>query len=133
MGDLVEFPTVNDDQLIAAAALRIDDAEPKLLICADAGMRNKKVIPYKPLVDEALRMAKSPPPHVLIVSRGLDNDLKKTEGRDLDYNTLRKDHENADVPDRPRPVPRPRSSGATMTLATPAIGCQRPCQHCRIT
>jgi len=79
-------------------ALRIDDAEPKLLICADAGMRGKKVIPYKPLVDEALRMAKSPPPHVLIVSRRLDRDLKMVEGRDLDYNTLRKDHENADVP-----------------------------------
>jgi propionyl-CoA synthetase len=79
-------------------ALRIDDAEPKLLICADAGMRGGKVIPYKPLVDEALRLAKSPPPHVLIVSRNLDKDLKKIEGRDVDYTTLRKDHENATVP-----------------------------------
>lgn len=34
-------------------ALRIDDAAPKLLICADAGMRGGKVIPYKPLVDAA--------------------------------------------------------------------------------
>src|SRR3569832_808114 len=71
-------------------ALRIDDAEPTLLICADAGMRYGKIIPYKPLVDEALHMAKPPPPHVLIVSRGLDKDLKKVEGRDVDYGTLRK-------------------------------------------
>ena len=50
-------------------ALRIDDAKPKLLICADAGMRGGKVTAYKPLIDAALAEAKSPPPHVLIVSR----------------------------------------------------------------
>ena len=47
-------------------ALRIDDAEPKLLICADAGMRGGKVIAYKPLVDAACEEAGSPPPHVLV-------------------------------------------------------------------
>jgi len=30
------------------------------------------VISYKPLVDAACRAARTPPPHVLIVSRGLD-------------------------------------------------------------
>jgi propionyl-CoA synthetase len=79
-------------------ALRIDDAKPILLICADAGMRSGKVIPYKPLVDEALRAAGSPPPHVLIVSRGLDKDLQRVAGRDLDYAELRRAHEGADVP-----------------------------------
>ncbi len=79
-------------------ALRIDDAKPKLLIIADAGMRAGKVIPYKPLADEALKLAKTPPPHVLIVSRDLDRDLKKIEGRDLDYATLRRDYENTTVP-----------------------------------
>jgi propionyl-CoA synthetase len=79
-------------------ALRIDDAEPVLLICADAGMRAGKVIPYKPLVDEALRAAHSPPPHVLIVSRGLDKELQYVSGRDLDYAELRRAHEGADVP-----------------------------------
>ncbi len=52
-------------------ALRIDDAKPRLLIAADAGMRGGKVIPYKPLVDQALAEATLPPPHVLIVDRGL--------------------------------------------------------------
>jgi propionyl-CoA synthetase len=79
-------------------ALRIDDAKPVLLICADAGMRAGKVIPYKPLVDEALRAANSPPPRVLIVSRGLDNGLQFVAGRDLDYAELRRAHENAEVP-----------------------------------
>ncbi len=79
-------------------ALRIDDAEPKLLICADAGMRGGKVIPYKPLVDAALAEAKAPPPHVLIVSRGLDPDLRRVEGRDVDYARLRAEHMNDEVP-----------------------------------
>ena len=79
-------------------ALRIDDAKPRLLICADAGMRGGKTIPYKPLVDEALRQARYPPAHVLIVSRGLDADLHREEGRDVDYALLRSAHENAEVP-----------------------------------
>ncbi|TWI08148.1 propionate--CoA ligase [Aerolutibacter ruishenii] len=78
-------------------ALRIDDAEPKLLICADAGMRGGKVIPYKPLVDAACAEASSPPAHVLIVNRGLDADLSRVEGRDVDYATLRTQHEGAEV------------------------------------
>ncbi len=79
-------------------ALRIDDAKPALLICADAGMRGGKVIRYKPLVDEALRNAKFPPARVLIVSRGLDADLPRTSGRDEDYAELRQAHEHAEVP-----------------------------------
>ncbi|HEV7775932.1 MAG TPA: propionate--CoA ligase [Luteibacter sp.] len=79
-------------------ALRIDDAEPKLLIAADAGMRGGKVIHYKPLIDEALREARSPPPHVLVVRRGLDPDMSWIEGRDVDYASLRGRHEQARVP-----------------------------------
>lgn len=79
-------------------ALRIDDAEPKLLICADAGMRGGKVIPYKPLVDAALAEAKAPPPHVLIVSRGLDKGMQRVAGRDVDYAHLRAEHMNDEVP-----------------------------------
>ena len=79
-------------------ALRIDDAEPKLLICADAGMRGGKVIPYKPMVDAALAESTSPPPHVLIVDRGLDPQMTRIQGRDLDYARLRAVHMNAEVP-----------------------------------
>jgi propionyl-CoA synthetase len=79
-------------------ALRIDDAKPRLLICADAGMRAGKIIAYKPLVDEALREARHSPPHVLIVSRGLDKNLRRLPDRDLDYAELRLGHEAAEVP-----------------------------------
>ena len=79
-------------------AVRIDDAEPKLLIMADAGMRGGKAIPYKPLVDAALAQASMPPPHVLVVSRGIDSGLARVAGRDLDYAELREQHEGAEVP-----------------------------------
>jgi propionyl-CoA synthetase len=79
-------------------ALRIDDAKPKLLVCADAGMRAGKLIPYKPMVDEALRLATFATTQVLIVSRGLDAQLRHVAGRDFDYTTLRRAHENAQVP-----------------------------------
>ena len=36
-------------------ASRIDDARPKLIVSADAGMRAGKAVPYKPLLDEAIR------------------------------------------------------------------------------
>ena len=79
-------------------ALRIDDARAKLLICADAGLRAGKTIRYKPLVDEALGLAQFPPEHVLIVSRGLDEQLQRVPGRDLDYADLKAAHAGAEVP-----------------------------------
>jgi propionyl-CoA synthetase len=79
-------------------ALRIDDAQPKLLIAADAGMRGGKVIPYKPLVDAALNEASAPPQQVLIVDRGLDPQMTHVAGRDLDYVELRRAHEGVEVP-----------------------------------
>ncbi|RDZ27686.1 propionate--CoA ligase [Lysobacter silvisoli] len=78
-------------------ALRIDDARPKLLICADAGMRGGKVIPYKPLVDAACAEAAAPPPRVLVVNRGLDPDHDWVPGRDVDYAPLRERHAGATV------------------------------------
>jgi len=79
-------------------ALRIDDARPKLLIAADAGMRGGKVIPYKPMVDAACAEAASPPPKVLIVSRGLDAAMPRIDGRDEDYAALRAQVGDAQVP-----------------------------------
>src|ERR1700682_461764 len=56
----------------ASLAARIDDARPVLMITADGGSRMGKVIPYKPLVDEAITLSKHPPARVLIHRRGLD-------------------------------------------------------------
>jgi propionyl-CoA synthetase len=82
----------------ASLAARIDDAQPKLMISADAGMRGGRAIPYKPLVDEALRLAKHPPLSVIIVNRGIDREMKPVSGRDLDYAALRERHQGEQVP-----------------------------------
>jgi len=79
-------------------ATRIDDAEPKLMISSDAGLRGGKAVLYKPLVDEALRLAQSPPEHVLFVNRGVDPNFALTPGRDLDYAAWRARHMDAEVP-----------------------------------
>ncbi|MET0331499.1 MAG: AMP-binding protein, partial [Dyella sp.] len=79
-------------------ALRIDDAQPKLLIAADAGMRGGKVIPYQALIDAALTQSSSPPAQVLMVNRRLDPDYTPRPGRDLDYLQLRAVHADAEVP-----------------------------------
>ena len=79
-------------------ALRIDDAQPRLLVTADAGIRGGKVIPFLPLVNEALSRAEHPPEKVLVVDRGLAGPLSLHEGRDFDYASLRRAHEDADVP-----------------------------------
>jgi propionyl-CoA synthetase len=79
-------------------ATRIDDAQPKVMITADAGMRGGKAVPYKHLVDESLRLSATPPQKVLIVNRGLDKDMPRIAGRDLDYAELRAQHMNAQVP-----------------------------------
>jgi len=82
----------------ASLATRIDDARPKVMVTADAGMRGGKAVPYKHLVDESIRLAQHPPKAVVIVDRGLDTGMPRTAGRDLDYAALRKQHMDAQVP-----------------------------------
>jgi propionyl-CoA synthetase len=78
-------------------AQRIDDASPKVIICADAGSRAGKVTPYKPLLDKAISLSTRPPEHVIVVDRGLFP-FEPVVGRDLDYAALRAKHESASVP-----------------------------------
>lgn len=52
-------------------ASRIEDAEPKVVVSADAGSRGGKVVPYKPLLDEAIRLSAYKPAAVLLTDRGL--------------------------------------------------------------
>jgi propionyl-CoA synthetase len=78
-------------------ATRIDDAQPKVIISADAGSRAGKAVPYKHLLDEAIALSKSPPQKVVMVNRGLAP-AAVVAGRDLDYAKLRAEHMNAEVP-----------------------------------
>ncbi|HEY1393815.1 MAG TPA: propionate--CoA ligase, partial [Methylibium sp.] len=78
-------------------ASRIDNARPKLIVSADAGSRSGKVVAYKPLLDEALRICAHPADKVLLVDRGLAP-MERQAGRDLDYALLRERYLKAQVP-----------------------------------
>jgi propionyl-CoA synthetase len=78
-------------------AQRIDDAAPKVIICADAGSRGGKVTPYKPLMDKAIALSTRPPQKVIVVNRGLFA-FEPVAGRDLDYDTLRQEFDGVEVP-----------------------------------
>jgi len=78
-------------------ANRIDDAEPAVIVSADAGSRAGKVIAYKPLLDEAIRLAKHQPEKVLLIDRGLAP-MDRVAGRDEDYAAWRERHLDVVVP-----------------------------------
>ena len=71
-------------------ATRIDDATPKAMICASCGIEPNRVIPYKPLVDEAINLSHHKPDTCIVFQReqvtaNLDQD------RDADWMDLMKD------------------------------------------
>lgn len=76
---------------------RIEDATPRLIISADGGSRAGKVVPYKPLLDEAIRLSAHKPSAVLMLNRGL-TPFSSESGRDHDYAALRAKHLDAQVP-----------------------------------
>ena len=77
-------------------ATRIDDATPCLVISADAGSRGGKLVPYKPLLDEAISLSHHQPDAVLMVNRDLVAYSAHAE-RDHDYQGLRQTHIDAKV------------------------------------
>ncbi|OEF06680.1 propionyl-CoA synthetase [Vibrio genomosp. F10] len=50
-------------------AVRIEDAEPKVVITASCGIEINKVLPYKPLVDRAIMDSRWKPEKVVVVQR----------------------------------------------------------------
>ena len=78
-------------------ASRIDDAEPKVVISADAGSRGGKVVAYKPLLDEAIVLSQHKPQAVLLVDRQLSA-MNLVAGRDHLWGALREKHMKAQVP-----------------------------------
>jgi propionyl-CoA synthetase len=78
-------------------ASRIEDAEPKVVISADAGSRSGKVVPYKPLLDEGINLSSHKPAAVLLVDRKLAP-MQKVAGRDHDWATLADRHQSTEVP-----------------------------------
>jgi propionyl-CoA synthetase len=81
----------------ASLATRITDAEARLVITADAGLRGGKLIPLKRLVDEAILISKFQPEHVLVCDRHIDEGLRLSPDRDLDYADERAKHLHDEV------------------------------------
>jgi propionyl-CoA synthetase len=78
-------------------ASRIEDAEPKVIVSADAGSRGGKVVAYKPLLDEAINLSKHKPNAVVLADRGLAP-MNLVAGRDHLWGLLREKHLYATVP-----------------------------------
>jgi propionyl-CoA synthetase len=77
-------------------ASRIEDFTPGVVVSADAGSRAGKVLAYKPLLDEAIRLSKHKPASVVLVDRQLAP-MDKVEGRDHDWATLAERHRQVEV------------------------------------
>ncbi len=71
-------------------ATRIDDAKPKVILSASCGLEVGRVVAYKPLLDEAVAMARHKPASCLILQRP-QAQAALVEGRDRDWAEMR-DH-----------------------------------------
>lgn len=69
-------------------AVRIEDAEPKVILTASCGIEVSKVIPYKPLVDKAIMDSRWKPEHVVVFQRNACR-TELSEERDCDWQALK--------------------------------------------
>ena len=65
-------------------AVRIDDAKPKVMVSASCGIEINRVIPYKPLLDGAIDIAKHKPAHCVVLQRE-QGPATMMPGRDVDW------------------------------------------------
>ena len=66
-------------------ATRIDDALPKVIVSASCGIEVNRIVEYKPLLDEAIRLAQHKPGACLVLQRP-QAQAAMTAGRDADWN-----------------------------------------------
>src|ERR1700755_1887282 len=70
-------------------ATRIDDAQPKLILSASCGIEPGRIVQYKPLLDEAIRLAGVKPKACIVLQRP-QHICDLTPGRDYDWASLRR-------------------------------------------
>ena len=68
-------------------AVRIDDATPSLIVSASCGVEPNRVVAYKPLLDEAIKLARHKPERCIILQRPAQ-EATMVAGRDLDWATV---------------------------------------------
>ncbi len=76
-------------------ATRINDAKPKVIVSASCGIEVKKIIAYKPLLDEAIDIADSKPKKCIIFQRSMET-ASMIEGRDVDWEEVSSQAEPAE-------------------------------------
>jgi propionyl-CoA synthetase len=69
-------------------ATRIDDAKPKVILSASCGIEPGRTVAYKPLLDEAINIAKEKPQAVILLQRP-QQEATMVAGRDHDWASLR--------------------------------------------
>jgi propionyl-CoA synthetase len=69
-------------------ATRIDDAKPKVILSASCGLEPGRIVKYKPLLDEAIRLAGHKPDACLILQRPQE-EATLVPGRDHDWAAVR--------------------------------------------
>ena len=79
----------------AELASRIDDCTPDVVVSASCGIEPSRLVHYKPLLDEALRLAQHPVRHCVVLQRP-QHEAELVEGRDLDWDALVHGAEPAD-------------------------------------
>jgi propionyl-CoA synthetase len=68
-------------------AIRIDDAKPKVVLSASCGIEVKRIIPYKPLLDEAIKIAEHTPERCVVWQRP-QAEAELVAPRDLEWTEL---------------------------------------------
>ncbi len=76
-------------------AVRIDDAEPKVMVSASCGIEISKVIEYKPMLDQAIEKSAHKPSSCIVLQRP-EAEASMIEGRDLDWTEAMATAEPAD-------------------------------------
>ncbi len=66
-------------------ALRIDDAQPKVILTASAGVEFDRIIPYKPIVDAAVGEARHQVEHVVVYQRWMHR-AELSRPNEIDWN-----------------------------------------------
>ena len=76
-------------------ATRIDDAMPKVIVAASCGVEVNRIVPYKPLLDEAIAEASAKPAACVVLQRPMCR-AEMMSGRDRDWHELEAAAQSAD-------------------------------------
>jgi propionyl-CoA synthetase len=97
-------------------AVRIDDAQPTVVVSASCGIEPGRVVEYKPLLDRALELAERKPEHCVIAQRDACR-AELQEPRDIDWDAAmkagRSDPAECEVVDATDPLYVLYTSGTT--------------------